>query len=84
MFDMLTTISLLAGFALVIVVGAKLGAGSPESLSGLFALEPMPARPRRVQEDDLPRFVFRDIPWRGTSASPASAAAGQLVGAHAA
>lgn len=83
MFDMLTTISLLAGFALIIVVGAKLGAGSPESLAGLFALEPMPARPRGVQEDDLPRFVFRDLSRRGTSASPANPAAGHLVGAQA-
>lgn len=87
MIDILTVVSVFAGFAFVIVVGAKLGAGSPDSLSGMFALDPMPARPQGVQEDDLPRFVFHDIPWRSTtasqaaSASPATSATGQLAAA---
>jgi hypothetical protein len=67
--DILTTLSIFAGFAFVIVVGAKLGAGGTDSVIGLFRFEDMPPRPHGVQETDLPRFVFRD------SKSPASGAA---------
>ncbi len=57
--DIITILSVVAGFAFVIVVGAKLGAGS-DSVIGLYRFEQMPPRPRGVQETDLPRFVFRD------------------------
>ena len=83
--DILTVLTVLAGFAFVIVVGAKLGAGSPESLAGLFVYQDMPDRPRGVQETDLPRFVFRDTPT--THPSPARAAkpaTGQVYGPSAA
>jgi hypothetical protein len=88
--DILTIVAIFAGFTLFIVVAAKLGGTMPGSLSDMFALEPLPARPQGVQEDDLPRFVFRDIPWRSStttpaaSASPVAATAGQLSGARAA
>jgi hypothetical protein len=52
----------------VIVVGARLGAGSHDSLAGLFASPTMPARPLGVQEPDLPRFFFRDATVDATAA----------------
>ena len=67
MLDALTVISLFAGFLLIIVVGHKLGAGTPHALSGLFMYQDDP-RPRGVQESDLPPFVFRDG-GLGTSAA---------------
>lgn len=60
MLDTLTFVSIFAGFVLILVVGAKLGAGSTDSVHGIFVLPAMPARPRGVQEEDLPPFVFRD------------------------
>ncbi len=67
-FDILT-IGVIAGFALVIVLGAWLGAGSTSSLADLLASPTMPARPRGVQESDLPRFVFRDTSPADTGAA---------------
>ncbi len=58
MFDIVTTLAVIAGFAFVFVVFAKLGVGEPDSLTGLFVSPAMPLRPRGVQESDLPRFVF--------------------------
>ena len=93
MSDILTIVAVVAGFALFIVVAAKLGGAMPDSLSGMFALEQLPARPQGVQEDDLPRFVFHDMPWRAstasaakpaTAASPATSVTGQLGAARAA
>ena len=90
MSDILTVVAIFAGFTLFVLAVAKLGGSKPDSLSGLFTLEPLPARPQGVQEDDLPRFVFHDIPWRAststpaTLASPVASAAGQLAGARAA
>lgn len=71
--DTLTILSVFAGFLFVIVVGAKLGAGSTDSIAGLFVLPAMPPRPRGVQENDLPPFVFRDAKPIGTSAVTAQA-----------
>ena len=93
MSETLTIVAVVAGFALFIVVAAKLGGAMPDSLSGIFALDPLPARPQGVQEDDLPRFVFHDTPWRAAtasaaksvaSASPASSPTGHLPAARAA
>lgn len=93
MSDILTIVVVFAGFALFIAVAAKLGGAMPDSLSGMFALDPMPARPQGLQEGDLPRFVFHDTPWRAASAgaaksvasaSPASSASGRLAAARAA
>jgi hypothetical protein len=56
-FDGLTVILLVVGFGLVVVAGARLGAGSHSGLAGLFA---MPGRdwPTGIQEADAPRFVL--------------------------
>lgn len=62
-------LAVVAGFACVIVAAAKLGAGSPDSLANLLVMPTMPARPRGVQEDDLPRFNFRDFDRLGSSAA---------------
>jgi hypothetical protein len=56
----LTVALVIAGFALVIAVVAKLGGGPDDGLVSLFASPTMPPRPRGVQAMDLPRFVFRD------------------------
>lgn len=84
MFDNLTFLSVLAGFALILVVGAKLGAGTPDSLVGLFVLPDMPARPKGVQEKDLPPFVFRDVPAPRTTTAAAPATGRRVLGTSAA
>ena len=67
--DILTILSIFAGFAFIIVVGAKLGAGGTDSVLGLFRFEDLPARPRGVQETDLPRFVFHDTTHHASGAA---------------
>jgi hypothetical protein len=67
--DILTIAAVIAGFAFVIVAIAMLGAGSHDSLADMLVSPTMPARPRGVQESDLPRFNFRDIDRLGTSAA---------------
>jgi hypothetical protein len=69
MVDIITVLSVFAGFVFVLVVGAKLGAGSTDSVIGLFRFEDMPPRPHGVQESDLPRFVFRDSKDLATGAA---------------
>jgi hypothetical protein len=56
MTDGLTVIWLIIGFGFLVVAGARLGAGSHTSLTGLFP--PRGARdwPTGVQEPDAPRF----------------------------
>jgi hypothetical protein len=56
--DGLAFISMIVGFGLVIVAGAKLGAGSHIALAGLFAIHGPSEWPTGVQEADAPRFVF--------------------------
>lgn len=58
--DILSILFVFAGFAFILAVGAKLGAGWTNSVIGLFRFEEMAPRPRGVQESDVPRFVFRD------------------------
>ena len=41
MLDILTIVTLLAGYTLILVIGAKLGAG-PDLLNGLFTYQDMP------------------------------------------
>ena len=61
MFELLTLATVVAGFVFVILAGAMLGTSSLDSFSRLFIVDStMPDRPRRMQEEDLPRFVFRD------------------------
>ncbi len=56
--DGLTFISVIFGFGLVIVAGAKFGAGSLSALGGLFVTHGARDWPTGVQEGDAPRFVF--------------------------
>ena len=60
--DPLTLILLAASFLFVVVVGARLGAGSAVMFEGMFAAEIDTERPRGVQETDLPPFRFRVDP----------------------
>ncbi len=62
MADDLAFISMVIGFASVIVAGAKLGAGSLGSLAGLFPSHGGRDWPIGVQERDAPRFVFAPRP----------------------
>ena len=56
--DGFTIVSVIVGFAIVTVAGAKLGAGSHTSLEGLFPAQGASDWPTGVQEADAPRFVF--------------------------
>lgn len=69
MSDIFIIAAVIAGFAFVIVAAAKLGAGSHDSLVDMLVSPTMPARPQGVQENDLPRFIFRDTDRLGTSAA---------------
>ena len=61
----------IVGFGLVIVAGARFGAGSLSSLGGLFATHGARDWPTGVQEGDAPRFVFTRPAGRTTEASQA-------------
>ena len=59
--DGLALISAAVGFGFVIVICARLGAGSRGVfLEGLFPAQDTRDWPTGVQEADAPRFVFRD------------------------
>lgn len=56
--EFLSLLLVIVGFAYLYIAVAKLGAGPQESFDALFT-SPMPAaRPRGVQENDLPRFAI--------------------------
>jgi hypothetical protein len=76
--DILPLVFVVAGYALVIAIAARLGAGSTTSLADTLASPTMPARPRGVQESDLPRFVFREATAVDANAPPARAVAGRV------
>jgi hypothetical protein len=57
-FDGLTVISMVVGFGLVVVAGARFGAGSHSGLAGLFAMRSGRDWPIGIQEGDAPRFVL--------------------------
>lgn len=65
----LLTVLSIAAFLLVILAVAKLAGDSADSFADLFIFPTMPARPRGVQEEDLPRFVFNDARAFGTGAA---------------
>lgn len=75
MFEILTVILIVLGFAFIVAVDAELEARSTDQ--GLIAYKPMAARPRGTQEMDLPPFRFRD-PVRPTHA----ATSGLVVAPH--
>jgi hypothetical protein len=60
--DGLTVISVIAGFALIAVAGARLGAGSTASLAGLFPVQGVRDWPTGVQEADAPHFNLDGAP----------------------
>jgi hypothetical protein len=72
-------VSLALGLALFLALVSALdrvsiAADGADFIGGAFVLPMKEAkRPRGIQEEDLPRFVFRDRPWAppaGTSAPP--------------
>jgi hypothetical protein len=77
MIETLAAISLAAGFLFVVVLIIGPEASEP-ALPGLFALTPMPARPRGVQETDLAPFAFRDPGSAATSTDDALGLEGRM------
>jgi len=55
---LLTMALVAAGFASVIVAGAWLGAGTHQSLAGLFPAQAPRSWPHGVQEPDAPHFAL--------------------------
>ena len=56
---MFVTIALVAIFFTVVVIAARYGAGSVDSLVNMFGDPSAAKRPHGVQEDDLAPFSFR-------------------------
>lgn len=54
--DPLRIVLVLLGFGAIALAGARLGAGSPEAIIGLFSRADRLGWPRGVQEPDAPRF----------------------------
>jgi hypothetical protein len=48
--------AVIAGFAFVLIAGARLGAGAPAAFGGLFPTQGRNDWPIGVQESDVPRF----------------------------
>ena len=66
-------VSVIVGFGLITFAGARLGAGSHLSLTGLFANQAVDAWPRGVQEGDVPHFAVEHadtLRHRPVQASP--------------
>ena len=58
MSEFLSFVLVIVGFAYLFIAAVKLGDGPQDSLDALFASPMPPARPRGVQENDLPRFAI--------------------------
>ena len=58
MSEFLSLVLVIGGFAFLIIAVAKLGEGPQDAFDALFASPMPPARPRGVQENDLPRFAI--------------------------
>jgi hypothetical protein len=56
--EFLSFVLVIVGFAFLIIAVAKLGDGPQDAFDALFASPMPPARPRGVQENDLPRFAI--------------------------
>ena len=56
--EFLSLLLVIVGFAFLFIAAAKLGAGPQDAFDALFASPMPPARPRGVQENDLPRFAI--------------------------
>lgn len=79
----LTFVSVIAGFALIAAAGAKLGAGTPAALAGMFPAHGTRDWPTGVQEADAPHFVLAALPSQragspGTSVSPSDPPASEI------
>ncbi len=58
MSEFLSLVLVIVGFAFLFIAAVKLGSGPQDALDALFASPMPPARPRGVQENDLPRFAI--------------------------
>ena len=56
--EFVSLLLVVVGSAFLYIAAAKLGAGPQDAIDALFASPMPPARPRGVQENDLPRFAF--------------------------
>ena len=56
--EFLSLLLVIVGFAYLLIATAKLGSSPQDAFDALFASPMPPARPRGVQENDLPRFAF--------------------------
>jgi hypothetical protein len=74
--DGLAFVSVIAGFTLIAVAGARLGAGSA-TLAGLFPAQGTRDWPVGVQESDAPHFV---LIGGQASTAPAPGATGRTAG----
>jgi len=59
--DAVITLTLVIGFAFILVAGSRLGAGSHHALAGLFPGQGARDWPIGIQEADAPRFVVRHL-----------------------
>jgi hypothetical protein len=55
--EFVSLLLVIVGFAYLFIAAAKLGAGPQDAFDAIFASPMPPARPRGVQENDLPRFA---------------------------
>ena len=58
MTEFLSLLLVIVGFAFLFIATAKLGTGPQDAFDALFASPMPPARPRGVQENDLPRLAI--------------------------
>ena len=72
----LDLVSTVIGFGLIIVAGARMGAGSHLALGGLFPAQGRSDWPQGVQEGDAPRFA---VEHSAALRPPASAEAPAMV-----
>jgi hypothetical protein len=56
--EFLSLLLVIVGFAFLFIAAAKLGAGPQDAFDALFTSPMPPARPRGMQENDLPRFAI--------------------------
>jgi hypothetical protein len=58
MAEFVCLVLVIIGSAFPFIAAVKLGSGPQDALDALFASPLPPARPRGVQENDLPRFAI--------------------------
>jgi hypothetical protein len=61
MSDGVVPLTLIVGFAFIVIAGSRLGAGSHQALAGLFASAGRRDWPTGIQEPDAPRFAVRHL-----------------------